>query len=78
MTSSDGVASARIGVRPGHFPLGSIESRAAARALAVQLRVSQEPLRVVVEHIGFPERDHEYVVNLNPERASRNMRSHRW
>jgi hypothetical protein len=75
---SDGVVAARPGSRPGDFPLGSIASRAAARALAVRLRESQEPIRIIVEHIGFPERDHEIVVNLNSERAFRDKRSNRW
>ena len=49
---------------PGDFPLGSTESRAAARAFADRLSASQEALRVVVEHIGSSERDQELVILL--------------
>jgi hypothetical protein len=50
--------------KPGDYPLGSTESRAAARALADRLRVSGEVLRVVVKHIGSPERNREFVIPL--------------
>jgi hypothetical protein len=43
--------------KPGDYPLGSTESRVAARALADHLSSSEEVLRVVVEHIGSPERE---------------------
>jgi hypothetical protein len=50
--------------KPGDYPLGSTESRAAARALADHLTASEEVLRVVVKHIGHPERDREFVIPL--------------
>jgi hypothetical protein len=52
---------------PGDFPLGSTESRAAARALADRLGASGEVLRVVVEHIGRPQRNQEFVIPLRSQ-----------
>ena len=52
--------------RPGDFPLGSPESRAAARTLADRLGASEEVLRVVVKHIGSPELNKEFVMPLKP------------
>jgi hypothetical protein len=37
-------------IRPGEFPLGSVESRAAARVLAKE--VPLDVLRVTIVHIG--------------------------
>jgi len=52
--------------RPGDYPLGSTESRAAARALADRLTASGEVLRVIVKHIGSPELNREIVIPLKP------------
>jgi hypothetical protein len=54
------------GPNPGDFPLGSRESRVAARVLADRLGASAEVLRVVVEHIGSPERNWEFAIPLKP------------
>ena len=54
------------GPNPGDFPLGSTESRVAARALADRLGASEEVLRVVVKHIGSPELNKEFVMPLKP------------
>jgi hypothetical protein len=48
--------------RPGDFSLGSLKSRAAARALADRLNASQEVSHVVVECIGSPELNWEFDV----------------
>jgi hypothetical protein len=50
--------------KPGDDPLGSTEFWVAARALADRLTASGEVLRVVVEHIGSPERNQEFVIPL--------------
>jgi len=52
--------------KPGDYPLGSTESRAAARALADRLSASQEVLRIVVKHIGSQEPDKVIVMPLKP------------
>jgi hypothetical protein len=51
--------------RPGDFPLGSRESRVAARALADQLNASEDRIHVIVECIGSPERNRDFFVPLN-------------
>jgi hypothetical protein len=53
-----------LSFRPGCYALGSIESRAAARALAHRLTASRGKLRVVVECIGNPKRNWEFVVPM--------------
>jgi hypothetical protein len=70
----EGIAATRPRLRPGDFPIGSIESRAAARARARQMRDSQEPIRVVVHYIGSPEKDTEYFVETTSEFAPRDRR----
>jgi hypothetical protein len=50
--------------RPGDFPLGSRESRVAARALADHLNASEETMHVIVECIGSPERNRDFFVPL--------------
>ena len=72
MSESSGATRPRL--RPGDFPLGSIESRAAARARARQLRASQEPIRVVVQYIGSPEKTKEYFVDMTSEFMTRDRR----
>jgi hypothetical protein len=52
--------------KPGDYPLGSSESRAAARALADRLTASGEVLRIVIKHIGSQEPDKEIVMPLKP------------
>jgi hypothetical protein len=49
-------------LRPGEFPLGSMESRAASRALLERMDQSTEKIRVVVECIGTPEKNFEFEV----------------
>jgi hypothetical protein len=60
------LSATNAGPKPGDYPLGSTESRVAARALADRLTASGEVLRVIVEHIGSPERDREFVIPLKP------------
>jgi hypothetical protein len=67
---SEGFAPNRPRFRPSDFPVGSIESRAAARACACQLRASREPIRVVVRYIGCPEKTTEYFVETTPDFAT--------
>jgi hypothetical protein len=50
--------------RPGDFPLGSMESRVAARALADQLNASEQTIHVIVECIGSPERNRDFFVPM--------------
>jgi hypothetical protein len=52
--------------KPGDYPLGSTESRVAARALADRLSASGEVLRIVIHHIGSQEPDKEIVMPLKP------------
>ena len=51
-------------IRPGGFPLGSMESRVAARALANHLRTSEGVIHVVIECIGSPEHNWELFVPM--------------
>jgi hypothetical protein len=50
--SPPGWSATNLASRAGAFPLGSIESRAAARALAVSKRIEKEIIRVEVVHIA--------------------------
>jgi hypothetical protein len=59
---------------PSDFPVGSIESRAAARACACQIRVSRERIRVVVRYIGCAEKTTEYFVETTPDFTRRDTR----
>lgn len=43
--------------KPGDFPLGSPQSRAASRALLERIEQGSEKIRVVIEYIGSPERN---------------------
>jgi len=43
--------------KPGDFPLGSVESRAAMRAIIERDASEEEALRVLIEFIGSPEKD---------------------
>jgi hypothetical protein len=71
---SEEFAPTRPRLRPGDFPIGSIESRAAARARACQLRTSHEPIRVVVRYIGSPEKTREYFVETTSDLTTRDRR----
>jgi hypothetical protein len=51
-------------VRPGDIPLGSMESRVAARAWASHLRASEGVVHVMIECIGSPERNWELFVPM--------------
>jgi hypothetical protein len=53
-----------LSFRPGCYALGSIESRAAARAWASHLRASEGVIHVVIECIGSPERNWELFVPM--------------
>lgn len=48
--------------KPGDFPLGSMESRAASRALLERMDQGSEKIRVIIEHIGAPENNQEFEV----------------
>jgi hypothetical protein len=45
------------GLRPGDFTIGSVESRAAARALAEAKTKAKEVHRLVITHIGAAPND---------------------
>lgn len=45
------------GPRPGDFPLGSVKSRVAARALAGSKTTAKEVHRLVITHIGVSPSD---------------------
>jgi hypothetical protein len=50
-------------LRPENFPIGSPESRAAARAMLEHYE--EEVLRVVIEHIGSSQLDRVLLIPLN-------------
>ncbi|HXN23328.1 MAG TPA: hypothetical protein VOA41_11365 [Candidatus Dormibacteraeota bacterium] len=55
--------------KPGDFPIGSVESRAAMRALILH-RKDSEPKRVmhvVIERIGSPERNQEFFIPMRDD-----------
>jgi hypothetical protein len=56
---SQGLFAGQSAARPGDFPLGSRESRVAARTLANRLKASEDVIHVVIECIGSPERNRE-------------------
>jgi hypothetical protein len=49
--------------KPGDFPLGSLESRAAARSVLNALGLQSAKLVVRVEYIGFPGCGVQYIVD---------------
>jgi hypothetical protein len=62
-----------IARRPENFPLGSPQSRAAARAMLKRIQADREnhTIRVIVEHIGSTESSRTIEINVPSEHRNR-------
>ena len=63
------------GPKPGDFPIGSIESRAFARAMCDQKKSAREKIVVTVEHIGSNKPPEIIECQVSDEWADRYMPS---
>lgn len=54
-------------LKPGDFPLGSPQSRAAARVALEQK--SEDGMRVMIEYIGSPEKNRMFVIPVENAQA---------